>query len=230
MQFAAYEGGNLALVASENNKADAVSNAVIFGQTPEAMAAFSFAAMSGCLFAFDPMKSPNFLLLAGLSGLAGGLFLASAGFTLSGGAVALSSLEMARGGYHVLEQHFQRTKRQSVAADLRISSGLATIMGISVYAWAVSAVTRRSATAKRILDDRPLLTSSAIKAPMRFDMIGQSLLRGEWVTAAVGTSWLIGDGLVALNDTRLKARLKLTMRPAIRQLVRSELPSCHGPR
>ena len=208
-QFAAYEGANAVLALSENIKNGGDTNLPVIGQTPAAMSAYSFIAMSSCLYFFDPEKRPHLLLHAGLAGVFGGGFLAMAGFGAAGFAVALSSLEMARGGYHLLAKHIAEKKAANERvhlADRLAYFGIARITGVSAYTKLVSWLTKSNETARYYLDERPLLTSTAIKAPLRFDIIGQSLMQLDFLKAAVGLSWLAGDLFVALNDGKIKDR------------------------
>ena len=61
----------------------------------------------------------------------------------------------------------------------------------------------------RFIDERPLITSTLIKAPLRFEFIGKKLLLGDWIGALVGLSWLfLGDLALAFNDPQLQEQVK----------------------
>lgn len=64
----------------------------------EGMAAALFLLAALLIALFDPLKRPSMLLYGGLATAAGGFLLVAAGYPLTGFAVALSSLETARGG------------------------------------------------------------------------------------------------------------------------------------
>jgi hypothetical protein len=61
----------------------------------------------------------------------------------------------------------------------------------------------------RFINERPFITSTMIKAPLRLEFIGKKLLMGDWLGTAVGLSWLLlGDLALAFNDPQLQAKTR----------------------
>ena len=158
------------------------------GLNVESCAALFFLIGSGLIWAFDPDRRPQMLFYGGISLAIGGLFLAAAGFALTGMAVAVASLETARGGVGMLH------------ASHRITVRVAHI-SIGWYQSIVDLVARCFPKVGCFIDERPFITGTLIKAPLRLEFIGKKVLIGDWIGAAVGLSWmLLGDVALAFND------------------------------
>lgn len=208
LQLLAYEGGNLALALSESLNATRTNPLSDDNVSVLTLSSCSFAAMSALLCAND--CSGKAAVYGGLCGIAGGLYLASAGFLLTGIAVIISSLELSRGGFNSLGQFSEAGVSRTSRPCASIAAVVAAACGIEAYATAVSHATRAMNT--RFLDDHPFIVRAGIKAPLRLDMILQCAGAGAVIQMWVGVSWLAGDLFVALNDRVLREKL-LVMRP-----------------
>ncbi len=191
VQLVGYEAGNLALLAQHGL---APGHAGAF----EALAAASFMLGSLGICFFDPARRPALLLLGGLWLTLGGLMLVLAGYPFTGGAVMLASLETARGGLAALQE----------AAGRGPLAGAATLL-MAPYCRLARLVMQGVPTVGDFVQNRPFLTSTMIKLPLRLEFILRNLAAGDAVGVLIGLSWmLLGDGALALNDQGLKERLE----------------------
>ncbi len=127
-----------------------------------------------------------------------------AGYPLTGGSVMLASLETARGGLSLLSA---RSSRYGLAAGLPALAH--ALMG--PYCALIGAVVRRFHLAGQFIEERPFVTSSMIKLPMRLEFVLRNLFAGDPVGVAIGLSWMVlGDGALALNDRRFREWLGTT--------------------
>jgi hypothetical protein len=194
------------------NNADAGAG-LLFGLSAETLAIFPFLSLSAAIFCFDPVKRPALLVYAGFFGIAGGALLIAAGIALSGAAVILSSLEMARGGRQVLLDALRsRTIRASAFSRFTLAT-VCSLSGLSAYSRAVARLTRRSPFLDRSLNGHPLVAGMLIQGASRFGMIIGGLMAGQIVVALIGISWLFGDILVGLNDAALRAWIGRALTP-----------------
>lgn len=206
IQLIGYEVANVVLVVHESRKAGYATA----GLTLESAAALSFLIGSACIWRFDPKSRPEMLFVGGMALAVGGLFLAAAGYAITGFAVALASLETARGGLAALLDHVETNRRSRVQTRPyhQWISRRATLI-LKPYIHVINHLFSRKPDLARFVNDRPFLTSTLIKAPLRVEFIGRKLLTGDIIGAGVGISWMIlGDGGLALNDPALNARLR----------------------
>lgn len=200
IQFFGYEIANIVLVLSELLRSGMTS----YGFTHETYAALSLLVGSLLIWRFDPDSRPHLLCLGGLALTVGGVFLLLAGYHATGAAVTLASLETARGGLAVLRTSAKRTGH-SVSTVTRVSEIVSEVL-VGWYAAFVNRLTLRWRRFGRFINERPFVTGTLIKAPMRLEFVGKKALEGDVVGAAVGVSWMIfGDGGLAFNDQRLKS-------------------------
>lgn len=206
MQFFGYEAANVVLVANEY----AINRTTPFGITHEMAAALAFMIGSAAIWQFDFHRRPAMLFFGGIALAAGGLLLAIAGYTLTGMSVLLASLETARGGLLMLRKHVSHTVQAGclVSSHVRMCLSLASI-SMGWYEKLIGLVASRFQNFGAFINERPFLTSTLVKAPLRLEYILKKLLQGDIVGVTVGLSWmLLGDLGLALNDDRLKASLQ----------------------
>jgi len=207
IQFFGYEVANVMLVANEYM----INQTTYFGVTTEMAAALFLLLGSAAIWRFDFHRRPAMLFFGGIGLAIGGLLLAVAGYILTGLAVLLASLETARGGLVILTQHVS----QSVQAGSHVSLSVRKCLKLASltlgwYAWLINHAVSRFRSFGAFVNDRPFLTSTLIKAPLRLEFIIKKLLQGDFVGAMVGLSWmLLGDFGLALNDDRLRASLQV---------------------
>jgi len=205
IQFVGYEVANVTLIIQQY-LADRSSG---FGLTLESAAALAFLSGSVLIMRFNPICRPGNLFTGGMALAFGGLLLVASGYPLTGLAVALASLETARGGVFTLVGHVEarqaehrpvtRSTRRLLRTGSRILGG---------YIRCVNRVLLRRQHLGQFVNERPFLTGTLMKAPLRIEFVVKKVLSGDVVGAAVGLSWMIlGDGGLALNDERLKASL-----------------------
>lgn len=206
IQFVGYEVANVALVVHGSFGSATLG----FASTLESAAALAMLAGSACIYRFDPSSRPSLLFVGGMSLALGGLLLTAAGYPITGLAVALASLETARGGLQVLIAHVEKrlaARRHVERRTRRLLRIAAATLG--VYVRLVSRLRARRPALGRFVDERPFLVGTLIKAPLRVEFIARKLLAGDPFGAAIGLSWMVlGDGGLALNDAGLKASLR----------------------
>ena len=200
IQFFGYEVANLLWVYHHVSR----SGTPGYGLNAETCAALCFLTGSGLIWTFHPERRPQMLFHGGLCLTFGGLFLAIAGFAVTGLAVMLASLETARGGYNFLQAYAEDHPAGAAAAH-RATLQLARIT-LGWYGRLVVFWTGRFPRLGRFIDQRPFITGAMIKAPLRLEFIAKKLLLGDWVGTLVGLSWMIlGDIALAFNDAELYA-------------------------
>lgn len=203
IQFFGYEVANVALVAQQLRRVDGSG----YGLNAETMAALALLLGSACIWRFDPRRRPHLLFYGGMALAWGGAMLTAAGYVWTGLAVVLASLETARGGRSVLNAWI--AEQRSLAGGLPLTTALhGRVAGLCLgwYCHVVDMVTRVAPGVGRFIDERPFITGTVIKAPLRLEFIGKKLLMGDWIGAGVGLSWLLlGDLALAMNDARLQA-------------------------
>ncbi len=199
IQFFGYEVANILLVWHVTGNAE-----TLFGSfNSEAMAAMAFLFGSACIYAYHPDRRPAGLFFGGIGLTLGGALLVFAGYPLTGLSVALASMETARGGLRVLKTDLSRSDRStpSVASLILVFGQHA----LSFYIVPVDMFCRRFGKLGQFLNDRPFLTGSLIKLPLRLEFIIKNLLRGDMIGACIGLSWMVlGDGALAFNDEKLR--------------------------
>lgn len=212
IQFFGYEVANLILVARQLWLSDKPG----YGLNTETLAALALLLGSAFIWRFDLRKRPHLLFYGGLALALGGVFLAIAGYTLTGLSVLLASLETARGGRSVLKSWI--TEQKLVPLHMAIHDRMATWI-LDGYCNLMDALIKAYPGLGRFINERPFITSTVIKAPLRFEFIIKKLLVGDWLGAVIGLSWLLlGDLALALNDAKLQAY-------AQRRDVRYRLPN-----
>ena len=190
----------------------------------EALAAASFMLGSLSIWLFNLDERPSLLFFGGLWLTAGGLMLVFAGFPLTGGAVMLASLETARGGLSLM-------RTGGGHGSGRVLAELARIL-MAPYCRVVTAIVGRFPAVGGFIQERPFLTSSIIKMPLRFEFILRNLLVGDAIGVAIGFSWMLGDGALALNDERLNrwlAQRPMRRRDGSSPVVRRQTAVAPGP-
>lgn len=200
IQFFGYEVANMVLVVQQLARSESG-----YGLNAETLAALAFLLGSALIWRFDPQQRPFLLFYGGLALAVGGAFLAAAGYTWTGLSVVLASLETARGGRGVLTD-WLAAQRASGAVPLTaaIHERVAAVT-LNGYCYLVDGLIRLYPELGRFINERPFITSTAIKAPLRLDFIIRKLLLGDWVGTAVGLSWLLlGDLALAMNDAQLQ--------------------------
>lgn len=203
IQFFGYELANIALIV-KSFVSEGEAKSII-----EACAAAAFMAGS-LLIWFHSERRPTMLYYGGVGLTAGGLFLFAAGYSITGLAVALASLETTRGGMMAITSHCEAAliDRRRVSLFTRKSLRVAAV----VFGWYVKMLgqfTRRFYRLGEFINTRPFLTSALIKAPLRLEFVVKKILAGDVVGTCAGMSWMIlGDGCLALNDERLRVRLQ----------------------
>lgn len=203
IQFFGYEVANLVLVAQQLWLADGPG----YGLNAETLAALALLLGSAFIWRFDPKTRPHLLFYGGLALVCGGLFLTVAGYLWTGLSVVLASLETARGGLGVLTGRIaeQKAVAGSTSLTTAIHWRLAT-WSLNWYCKPVNALAALYPALGRFINERPFITSTLIKAPLRLEFVGKKVLLGDWIGAAVGLSWLLlGDLALAFNDAGLQA-------------------------
>jgi len=196
IQLIGYEGANVALLFQQGVTPDRTA-------LPETFAAIFFMAGSLAICLFDPVKRPWALMWGGFSLALGGAMIVAAGYPLTGGAVALASLETARGGMAVIAPRL---------ADETLATRLLSWV-LQPYGLLVERTVGRAKHIGPMLKDRPFLIGALIKLPLRVEFIAKNMLAGDMVGTGVGLAWMIlGDGGLALNDNGLKRRVMVAER------------------
>jgi len=206
IQLLGYELANLVLITKTfipGEKLDA-------GAVLEIFAAVTLLVGSTCIWFYNPIQQPTMLFYGGVGLTFGGVFLSIAGYPMTGVSVILASLETVRGGIYSIIDHYKSSHNQHRRVDaftrrtLRVSTAL-----FGWYVKLVKAVTGRFRKLGDFIDNRPFLSGALIKAPLRLEFIIKKIMVGDFVGASVGLSWMIlGDGGLALNDSKLKAKLQ----------------------
>ncbi|MEZ4734659.1 MAG: hypothetical protein R3E79_46805 [Caldilineaceae bacterium] len=203
IQFFGYEVANLLLVAQQLW----LTRGTGYGLNLETMAALALLLGSALIWRFDPKARPHLLFYGGMALAIGGAFFTAAGYTWTGLSVIVSALETARGGLGVLngwvaeQQRTQSSLPTTVAIHWRVARW--TLHG---YCHLVAFIASLAPDLGRFIDERPFITGTLIKAPLRLEFIGKKLLSGDWIGATVGLSWLfLGDLALAFNDAQLQA-------------------------
>jgi hypothetical protein len=203
IQFFGYEIANVILVAQQLWRADGSG----YGLNAETLAALALLLGSACIWRFDPRRRPHLLFYGGMALALGGASLTAAGYAWTGLAVVLASLETARGGRSVLTAWI--AERRSMAGAVPVMSaihGRVASLCLGWYCQVVDVVSRMAPGLGRFINERPFVTGTLIKAPLRLEFVGKKLLVGDWVGAGVGLSWLLlGDLALTMNDERLQA-------------------------
>lgn len=205
IQFFGYEVSNVVLVAQQF-----AQGGTNYGLNAETGAALSFLTGSTAIYGFHPQKNPTALFYGGLALTAGGLFLAAAGYGWTGFSVALASLETARGGLRLLQEEIKNRKEngQDVGAINKITDifGRATV---GLYAAPIEWLGNNFPKFGHFINDRPFVTGTLIKAPLRLEFIGKKLIAQDYIGAGVGMAWLFaGDIPLTLNDPKVKSYLE----------------------
>lgn len=52
----------------------------------------------------------------------------------------------------------------------------------------------------QFINERPFLTGTIIRAPLRLEFVIKNALRGDFINVAVGVFWIVGDLALAMND------------------------------
>ena len=203
IQFFGYEVANLVLVAQQLWLTDGTG----YGLNTETMAALALLLGSAFIWLFDPKTRPHLLFYGGLALAVGGGLFAAAGYMWSGLSVVLASLETARGGLGVLNGWADEQQRQAATVPLAITiHQRAAHWSLKWYCTLVDVVVGIFPNFGCFINERPFITSTLIKAPLRLEFIGKKLLVGDWIGVAVGLSWLLlGDLALAFNDAELQA-------------------------
>lgn len=203
IQFFGYEVANLVLVAQQLWFADGPG----YGVNAETLAALALLLGSAFIWRFEPDSRPHWLFYGGIALAFGGGFLVRAGYLWTGLSVILSSLETARGGMGVLLGWIDEQTHRGVIPPLFISvHQRVAFWSLSWYCVLVNVVVGIYPALGRFINERPFITSTLIKAPLRLEFIGKKLLTGDWIGAFVGLSWLLlGDLALAFNDAELQA-------------------------
>ncbi len=203
IQFFGYEVANLVLVAQQLWLADGPG----YGLNAETLAALALLLGSAFIWRFDPKLRPHLLFYGGLVLACGGVFLTAAGYVWTGLSVVLASLETARGGRVILNDWFD--KQLSMFGIVPLAATIhrrVAAWSLCWYCQVVDALIRVYPGLGRFINERPFITSTVIKAPLRLEFIGKKMLMGDWIGTAVGLSWLLlGDLALALNDAQLQA-------------------------
>ena len=203
IQFFGYEVANLVLVAQQLWLADGPG----YGLNAETLAALALLLGSAFIWRFDPKMRPHLLFYGGLALACGGAFLTAAGYVWTGLSVVLASLETARGGRGLLNAWIDEQRSASGTRPLAATiHGRVAAWSLNWYCQVVDVLIRVYPGLGRFINERPFITSTVIKAPLRLEFIGKKLLMGDWIGAAVGLSWLLlGDLALALNDAQFQA-------------------------
>lgn len=203
IQFFGYEVANLLLVAQNLWIAQGAG----YGLNAETFSALCMLLGSAFIWRFDSEKRPYLLFYGGVALACGGLFLAGAGYRWTGLSVALSSLETARGGLGVLRgwTHSQQMAGTPMPWTMAFHLRVATCC-LGWYCVLIDRLSRAKPGLGRFIDERPFITGTLIKAPLRLEFVGKKMLAGDWIGVLVGLSWLLlGDLALAFNDAELQA-------------------------
>ncbi len=203
IQFFGYEVANLVLVAQQLW----LANEPGYGLNAETLAALSLLLGSALIWRFDPKVRPHLLFYGGLALAVGGAFLSAAGYLWTGLSVVLASLETARGGLGVLNGWVAEQQWNMLPLPMTISIHWRVARwSLHGYCRLVDFVVGCSPDLGRFINERPFITGTLIKAPLRLEFVGKKLLLGDWIGVAVGLSWLLlGDLALAFNDAGLQA-------------------------
>lgn len=203
IQLFGYEVANVILVVQQLQRADGAG----YGLNAETLAALALLLGSGCIWRFEPNKRPSLLFYGGLALAWGGAMLTAAGYLWTGLAVVLASLETARGGRSVLRAWIAEQRSLDATLPLTMAlHGRVADLSLGWYCRLIDGVASVAPGLGRFVDERPFITGTVIKAPLRLEFIGKKLLMGDWIGAGVGLSWLLlGDLALAMNDARLQA-------------------------
>jgi hypothetical protein len=205
IQFFGYEVANLVLVAQQLWRSDGSP----YGLNPETLAALALLLGSAFIWRFDPQKRPYFLFYGGLALALGGGFLTAAGYVWTGLSVVLAALETARGGRIVLDNWINEQRGTGTVPLTMTIHGWVAAWSLNGYCQVIELLIKVYPSLGRFINERPFITSTMIKAPLRLEFIGKKLLLGDWLGAAVGLSWLLlGDLALAFNDTQLQANTR----------------------
>ena len=203
IQFFGYEIANLLLVAQQLW----LTRGTGYGHNLETMAALALLLGSALIWRFDPKARPHLLFYGGMALAIGGVFFTAAGYTWTGLSVIISALETARGGLGVLNGWVAEQKGNLLPLPTALTIHW-RVARWSLYGYCrlVAFVAGLAPDLGRFIDERPFITGTLIKAPLRLEFIGKKLLSGDWIGAAVGISWLfLGDLALAFNDAQLQA-------------------------
>ena len=198
IQFFGYEAANILLVWDRTD----FTGTALSSFNREALAALAFLVGSAWIFAYHPDRRPYGLFYGSLGLILGGILLVAAGYSLTGLSVVLASMEAARGGLSTLQANLARPDHSKDAA-----ARLTLVCGLRIFAFyiiPVNVLCQRFGSLGRFLNNRPFLTGTLIKLPMRLEFIVRNVIRGDVVGVVVGLSWMIlGDGALAFNDRKL---------------------------
>ncbi|MEZ4678415.1 MAG: hypothetical protein R2932_29780 [Caldilineaceae bacterium] len=202
IQFFGYEVANLVLVAQQLW----LTRSSGYGFNTETMAALALLLGSALIWRFDPKARPHLLFYGGMALAVGGAFFTAAGYTWTGLSIIVSALETARGGLGVLNDWVKEQKWNMLPLPIAIAiHWQVASWSLHSYCQVVAFVVSFAPAFGRFIDERPFVTGTLIKAPLRFEFIGKKLLSGDWIGAGVGLSWLLlGDLALAFNDTELQ--------------------------
>lgn len=205
IQFFGYEFANIAFIASAFLVGAGFSNQTYL----EIWAVAAFMLGSFLIIFFHGARRPTMLFYGGVALTFGGLLLVVSGYPITGLSVVLASLETVRGGIFAMIEHCdsRRTKPLEITRftdkSLRLARGT-----FGWYLCWIKKLTDQFKSFGKFIDSRPFLTGAIIKAPLRLEFIAKKTLTGDLIGAGVGLSWMVlGDGALALNDNKLKARL-----------------------
>ncbi|MBV7339845.1 hypothetical protein KFU94_68870 [Chloroflexi bacterium TSY] len=203
IQFFGYEIANLVLVGQQLW----LTHDTGYGFNTETMAALALLLGSLFIWLFDPKMRPYLLFYGGLALAVGGALFAAAGYTWTGLSIVLASLETARGGLGVLNGWIDERKQQAAPVPFSITIHQQVVhRSLCWYCQLVDVVVSISPDLGRFINERPFITSTLIKAPLRLEFVGKKLLMGDWIGVVVGLSWLLlGDLALAFNDAELQA-------------------------
>ncbi|MCB0061297.1 MAG: hypothetical protein KDE19_04260 [Caldilineaceae bacterium] len=203
IQFFGYEVANLVLVAQQLWLAEGHG----YGLNAETLAALSLLLGSALIWRFEPKARPHLLFYGGLALAVGGAFLTAAGYLWTGLSVVLAALETARGGLGMLNGWIATAKATTGMVPRHIKlHGRVANGSLNWYCKPVDALLAFQPNLGSFINERPFITGTLIKAPLRLEFVFKKLLVGDWIGAAVGLSWLLlGDLALAFNDPALQA-------------------------
>ncbi|MDH3600028.1 MAG: hypothetical protein OEU26_10370, partial [Candidatus Tectomicrobia bacterium] len=203
IQFFGYEVANVVLVVQQALQRGTTG----YGLNYETFSALSLLAGSAFIWRFDPERRPHLLLYGGIALTIGGLFLMAAGYIMTGLAVAVASLETARGGLLALQDYIDERSKKGASVESFLDHTLQIArLALGWYLMPIDYLTSKFQHFGRFINDRPFITGTLIKAPMRLEFIVKKMLIGDWIGAAVGISWMtLGDVALAFNDAKLQA-------------------------
>ena len=209
-QFLGYEVANVALAVQksfENGHFEAAANHETWG-------ALSMLFGSAALLGFDPEEKPEYMVWGGAGLALGGAFLVAAGYPVTGGALTVASMENVRGGRQMVRERIQRAKDEG--ARVPLTSRVTDVLSAPsiIYTAPVNAATKRGKKIGKFINERPFLTGAMIKAPLRLEFICKNAVQipaepiNATIKTLIGLAWMIpGDGGIALNDKKFKARV-----------------------